>query len=427
MTSKTLKNYSLIIVLFLSYISAQSQVSTVFDFNTSNQLLTEFTQGGNSKLITQSSKDGIGGSGTINVLGETDEIFTSKQGYSITGKGAHYEFKTYFKSEYNSGYGGFGFTSNPNAKHHFYAAPSEGLGISVHGGGYIFNSGLTAESGKWTNEDVLNSTSPDKWYLAVLSIDLLGNSYFDMTVNIYPSNDDGTLLDPNNPIETKTWKVQNKAMANSRVIYAYFAFGGHRITNFDNYIINLKGGSTSIEAGAPVVIGSSVLNNSTKQIAISGDVTDDRGDDVTEKGIVYSTSDSLPTTSDNKITIGSGNGSFSYELGSLLSNSIYYIRTYAKNSKGISYGSVSAIDTDDMRDIEIDFKAKIKTYPNPSTNYISLSGLAESQNYTIYNMQGKQVLRGTVTNDHKIEVKFLTKGMYLLKLENFEIIKFIKE
>ncbi len=266
MTSKTLQSYSLIILLFLSYFSAQSQVSTVFDFNTSNQLLTEFTQGGNSKLITQSPKDGIGGSGTINVLGETDEIFTSKQGYSISGKGAHYEFKTYFKSEYNSGYGGFGFTSNPNAKHHFYAAPSEGLGISVHGGGYIFNSGLTAESGKWTNEDVLNSTSPDKWYLAVLSIDLLGNSYFDMTVNIYPSNDDGTLLNPTNPIETKTWKVQNKAMANSRVIYAYFAFGGHRITNFDNYIINLKGGSTSIEAGAPVVIGSSVLNNSTKQI-----------------------------------------------------------------------------------------------------------------------------------------------------------------
>jgi len=427
MKSKTLQRFSLIVLMLLSYLTSQSQVTKVFDFNTSNQLLAEFSQGGNSKLITQSPKNGIGGSGSLNVLGETDEVFTSKQGYSITGKGAHYEFKTYFKSEYNSGYGGFGFTSNPNAKHHFYASPNEGLGISLHGGGYIFNSGLTSESGKWTNEDVLNSTSPDKWYLAVLTIDLLGNSYFAMNVQIYPSYEDGTLLDPNNPIETKTWKVQNKAMANSKIIYAYFAFGGHRITNFDNYVINLKGGSTTIEAGAPVVIGSSVLNNSTKQIDISGDVTDDRGDDVTEKGIVYSTSDSLPTTSDNKITIGSGEGSFSYELESLLPNTIYYIRTYAINSKGVSYGSLSTIDTNDMQDIEIDFKAKIKTYPNPSTNYISLSGLAQSENYTIYNMQGKQVLRGTITADNKIEVKFLTKGMYLLKLENFEMIKFIKE
>lgn len=427
MTSKTLQSYSLIVLLVLSYFSIQAQVTNVFDFNTTNQLQTEFTQGGNSKLISQSLKDGIGGSGTVNVLGETDEVFTSKQGYSISGKGAHYEFKTYFKIEYNSGYGGFGFTSNPKAKHHFYAAPIEGLGISVHGGGYIFNSGLTTESGKWTNPDVLNSTSPDKWYLAVLSIDLLGNSYFDMTVNIYPSNEDGTLVNSTNPIETKTWKVQNKAMVNSKIIYAYFAFGGHRITKFDNYVVSLKGGSTSIEAGAPVVIGSSVLNNNTKQIDISGDVTDDRGDDVTEKGIVYSTSESLPTIYDNKITLGSGVGSFSYELESLLPNSVYYIRTYAKNSKGVSYGSLSSINTNDLQDIEIDFKAKIKTYPNPSTNYISLSGLAESENYTIYNMQGKQVKRGTVTNDYKIEVKSLTKGMYLLKLENFEIIKFIKE
>ena len=35
--------------------------------------------------------------------------------------------------------------------------------------------------------------------------------------------------------------------------------------------------------------------------------------------------------------------------------------------------------------------------------------------------------KGIITSDNKIEVKFLTKGMYLLKLENFEIIKFIKE
>ncbi len=427
MKTKTFLRYVFIFLTISNYLVVNSQVTKVFDFNTKDQLFSEFTQGGNSKLIIQSSKDGIGGSGTVNVLGDTNEVFTSKQGYSITGKGSHYEFKTYFKSEFNSGYGGFGFTSNPNATHYLYAAPNEGLGISVHGGGYIFNSGLSSEPGSWTHEDVLNSASQDKWYLAVLSIDLLANSYFNMTVDIYPANSDGTLVNPLNPIETKTWKVQNKAMANSKIIYAYFAFGGHRITNFDNYIINLKGGSTTIEAGAPVVIGSSILNNSTKTIDVSGDVTDDRSDEVIEKGVVYSTSESLPTISDSKITIGNGEGSFSYQLENLMPNTIYYIRTYAKNSKGISYGSLTSIDTNDLTDIEIDFKAKIKTYPNPSTNYISLSGLTESENYVIYNMQGKQVLKGFVSNNNKIEVKSLTNGMYLLKLEKFEMIKFIKE
>lgn len=427
MKTKTLITQLFTALLFLSYFTIHSQVTKVFDFNASNQLLNEFTQGGTSKLITQTAKTGIGNSGTVNVLGETNEVFTSKQGYSITGKGAHYEFRTYFKSEYNSGYGGIGFTSNPNASHYFYAAPNDGLGISLHGGGYIFTSGLITDSGSWDHEDVLNSASPDKWFLAVLSIDLLGNSHFEMTVNIYPANEDGTLLNTTNPIESKTWKVQNKAMANSKIIHAYFAFGGHRITNFDNYVINLKGGSTIIEAGAPVVIGSSVLNNDSRQIDISCDVTDDRGHAVTEKGIVFSNTGDLPTIEDSKIVVGLGEGSFSYQLGDLLSNTVYNIRSYAKNSYGVSYGELSSINTSDLNDIDIDFKAKIKTYPNPSTNYISLSGLAESKNYAIYNMQGKEVLRGTTTNDNKIEVKFLDNGMYFLKLESFEIVKFVKE
>lgn len=427
MKTKTLSIKAFIALLFLSYFTIHSQVTKVFDFNDSNQLLTDFTQGGTSKLITQTAKTGIGNSGTVNVSGETNEVFTSKQGYSIIGKGSHYEFKTYFKSEYNSGYGGIGFTSNPNASHYFYAAPNEGLGVSLHGGGYIFTSGLITESGSWDHEDLLNSASPDKWFLAILSIDLLGNSNFEMTVSIYPANEDGTLLDTIDPMESKTWKVQNKAMANSKIIHAYFSFGGHRITNFDNYVINLKGGSTIIEADAPVVIGSSVLNNDTKQIEVSGDVTDDRGNAVTEKGIVFSNTEELPTVEDSKIVIGLGEGSFSYQIGDLLPNTVYNIRTYAKNNFGISYGDINSLNTNDLNDIDIDFKAKIKTYPNPSTNYISLSGLAESKNYAIYNMQGKEVLRGITTNDNKIEVKFLDNGMYFLKLENFEIVKFVKE
>lgn len=427
MKTKALLRNSLISLIFLSYLTIQSQVTKVFDFNSANQLLTEFNQGGKSKLISQTSNAGIGNSGTVRVLGETNEVFTSKQGYSITGKGSHYEFKTYFKSEYNNGYGGFGFTSNPNASHYFYAAPMDGLGISLHGGGYIFSSGLITESGSWTNEDVLNSASADKWYLAVLTIDLLGNSNFEMTISIYPSKSDGTLLDSSNPIETKSWKVQNKAMANSKIIYAYFGFGGQRITNFDNYVINLKGGATIVEAGAPVVIGSSVLNNNTKQIEISCDVTDDRGNDVTEKGIVYSTSAELPTVSDTKINLGSGEGPYSYQIENLMPNTIYNVRSYAKNANGISYGNINTIDTSAMSDIIIDFKAKIKTYPNPSTNYIGLSGLSESENYVIYSLQGKEILRGTIAKENKIDVRFLSNGMYLLKLENFEIIKFIKE
>ncbi|AUP77457.1 T9SS type A sorting domain-containing protein [Flavivirga eckloniae] len=427
MKTKLRTKLCLVTYLFLTTLLVQAQVTNVFDFNSANQLSAAFTQGGSSLLITQTTNTGIDGTGAVNVSGNTNEVFTTKQGYSISGEGAHYEFETYFKSEFNSGYGGIGFTSNPNATHNFYAAPSDGLGISVHGGGYIFTSGTTTNSGSWDGGDVLNSGSADDWYLAVLTIDLLANSYFDMTIKIYPANADGTLITPGTPTETKTWNVQNTAMANSEIIYSYFAFGGHRITNFDNYTINLEGGATIIEEGAPVVIGTSTHNSAANQIDMSGEVTDDRGSTVTERGFVYSTSVNPPTISDTKVVVGSGEGVFNDALGSLSANTIYYVRPFATNSIGTSYGDLSTIDTSVLSDNNIDSKAKIKVYPNPSTNFIRLSSETELKGYAIYTMLGREVLKGTTVNKNKIDIKSLSKGIYLLKLENLEVIKFIKE
>ncbi len=427
MKAKLLTKLTLLALFFFITMQMEAQVTNVFDFNTSGQLSSAFTQGGSSLLITQTTNTGISSSGAVNVSGSTNEVYTTKQGYSISGEGAHYKFETYFKSEFNSGYGGIGFTSNPSATHNSYAAPSEGLGISVHGGGYIFTSGTTTNSGSWDGGDVLNSGSPDDWYLAVLTIDLLANSYFDMTIEIYPANDDGTLITPGTATETKTWNVQNTAMASSEIIYSYFAFGGHRITNFDNYTINLEGGATIIEAGAPVVIGSSTLNNSTNEIDMSGEVTDDRGASVTERGFVYSTSVNPPTISDTKIVVGSGEGTFSHQLGSLSANTIYYVRSYATNSTDTSYGSLSTIDTSTLSDADVGLRSNINVYPNPTVNYIAITGLNEANNYTIYNVLGKKMLQGNTTNNNKIDVKFLDKGLYLLKMENSKIVKFIKE
>ena len=51
----------------------------------------------------------------------------------------------------------------------------------------------------------------------------------------------------------------------------------------------------------------------------------------------------------------------------------------------------------------------------------------ETKNYIIYNMTGKELVRGSISYNNKIDVRFLDNGLYLLKLEDFEIIKFIKE
>lgn len=75
-----------------------------------------------------------------------------------------------------------------------------------------------------------------------------------------------------------------------------------------------------------------------------GNVSDDGGQEVTEKGICYSTSQ-YPTVSDNKVSCGSGTGDFECDLSKLSEGTTYYVRAYAINSLGINYGNQSSFVT----------------------------------------------------------------------------------
>ena len=84
----------------------------------------------------------------------------------------------------------------------------------------------------------------------------------------------------------------------------------------------------------------------TKQINIlpgnmvlsGGEIPNDGGTMVTQKGICWSNVP-YPTTADSKTIIGSVGTEFSSELSNLLSNTTYYVRAYAINNAGTSYGN----------------------------------------------------------------------------------------
>ena len=94
----------------------------------------------------------------------------------------------------------------------------------------------------------------------------------------------------------------------------------------------------------PTIMTSYVTNISYLSATIGGDVTSDGGATVTERGIVYSTSQN-PTTSNGKVQSGSGTGSFTCLLSDLQESTTYYIRTYAQNAKGINYGNQLSFTT----------------------------------------------------------------------------------
>ncbi|MBP0902337.1 T9SS type A sorting domain-containing protein [Mariniflexile gromovii] len=175
------------------------------------------------------------------------------------------------------------------------------------------------------------------------------------------------------------------------------------------------------------ISGSAGLNNATNEIDMTGEIISNKEAVIIERGFVYSTSEKTPTVLDTKIIADNRETVFSYKLSDISANTIYYIRSYATTEKDTFYGGVSTIDTSTQSNIDVSLKNRIKTYPNPSTGYISLSGLMETKNYIIYNMTGKELVRGSISYNNKIDIRSLNSGLYLLKLDDFEMIKFIKE
>ncbi|UAY52771.1 T9SS type B sorting domain-containing protein [Ferruginibacter albus] len=125
-------------------------------------------------------------------------------------------------------------------------------------------------------------------------------------------------------------------------IYAYAAGSTSNSRNlyFKNFII-----TGSVAAALPTVTTTGAGNVTAVSATSGGNVTDDGGATVTERGVVYSTS-ANPTTTDTKvIDAATGTGSFTSNLLSLTPSSTYHIRAYATNSVGTAYGADSTFTT----------------------------------------------------------------------------------
>lgn len=75
-----------------------------------------------------------------------------------------------------------------------------------------------------------------------------------------------------------------------------------------------------------------------------GEVTDDGGNAVTDRGVCWGT-DINPTIADSLTSDGSGTGVFVSSLISLTADTTYFVRAYAINSEGTAYGDEVSFTT----------------------------------------------------------------------------------
>ncbi|MDR2918146.1 MAG: hypothetical protein LBV72_02120 [Tannerella sp.] len=80
-------------------------------------------------------------------------------------------------------------------------------------------------------------------------------------------------------------------------------------------------------------------------VFVNGLIYDKGKSDIITRGICYSNTVQEPTISNTKIEISTTGDNFSQNISGLKGDTKYYIRAYATNSEGISYGGVKEITT----------------------------------------------------------------------------------
>jgi hypothetical protein len=120
---------------------------------------------------------------------------------------------------------------------------------------------------------------------------------------------------------------------------------------------------TTLSASLPTVTTTAITNITQTTATGGGNVTSDGGNAVTARGVCWSTTTN-PTTSNSFTTNGTGTGSYVSNLTGLTANTLYYVRAYATNNAGTSYGNQVTFTT--------------LAYPLPVVNTSTISNIAQT-------------------------------------------------
>ena len=117
--------------------------------------------------------------------------------------------------------------------------------------------------------------------------------------------------------------------------YVYPQHEDSRHYGFSVRLVSNNGPQPSITA--PTVVTSYVSNVTSNTAQCSGEVTNDGGAEVTERGICWSTN-ANPTITNSRIVAGNGVGTFAATVTGLSASITYHVRAYATNEAGTAYG-----------------------------------------------------------------------------------------
>ena len=180
------------------------------------------------------------------------------------------------------------------------------------------------------------------------------------------------------PVDAGVTTESNRA---TRILKDYTA------NNFNGTLFNYWAAAVITDNASSVTISSAT---------VGGNVTDGGGNAVTDRGIVYSTTNNMPTVTDTKLAIGNGTGAFSAALTGLTAATTYYLRAYATTATGTSYGAANQFTTAKNPQIITFNSIPTKTYGDAgfdagATSSSGLGVIYTSSNSTVATIVNNQI------------------------------------
>ncbi len=68
-----------------------------------------------------------------------------------------------------------------------------------------------------------------------------------------------------------------------------------------------------------------------------------------------------------------------------------------------------------------------KLFPNPSSDVISITGLTQTEAFSIYDVMGREVMQGNLQPKSRLTIETLSKGLYLMEFSNGNTLRFLKQ
>lgn len=164
----------------------------------------------------------------------------------------------------------------------------------------------------------------------------------------YVKNDTSSQILENKVIVADTGFSKTLMSLQANTEYSYFAFAKTASNNVHGPVKRFK----TLAFQAPTLTTSDVKNILITTCLAGGNISYDGGKPVVDRGVCLSLS-ANPTIQDIRIQIGQGEGDYGIVITKLKPFTTYFIRAYAINEIGISYGNELSFKTQDYQPVTL--------------------------------------------------------------------------